>query len=48
MSNTHGIANQKLLEGNEKHEHRELYFVNGHPDAAFWRGTFFLNNEIYL
>ena len=40
MNNMHGIANQKLLEGNEKHEHRELYFVNGHPDAAFWRGTF--------
>ena len=43
VNNMHGIVNQKVIEGNKKHEHRELYFVNGRLDVAFWRGTFYKN-----
>ena len=43
MNNLHGIVNQKVIEGNKKHEQRELYFVNGPPDVAFWTGTFYKN-----
>ena len=39
MNDMHGTANQNVIEGNKKHEHREPYVVKGHPEAAFWRGT---------